>query len=139
MKYINNYKMFESLSAIQFSDIRDDVEGILIDLIDKGCYVDVYPGAVDLKQSNQPPYYINNFSIDEEGDGIYIKVGGVTHFKSIDIEEYILTVLDYLKIKYTRDFSTTFYVYNQSRWNTHTDYSSIDYSFYKFIISVKKE
>jgi hypothetical protein len=138
MKYINNYKMFESLSAIQFSDIRDDVEGILIDLIDKGCYVDVYPGVVDLKQSNQPPYYINNFSIDEEGDGIYIKVGGVTDFKSIDIEEYILTVLDYLKIKYTRDFSTTFYVYNQSRWSTHTDYSSIDYSFYKFIISVKK-
>jgi hypothetical protein len=155
MKYINDYKMFESLSAIQFSDIRDDVEGILIDLIDKGCYVDVYPGVVDLKQSNQPPNYPNQsglfvpLNMDHESDGIIIKVGGTEKFKGSDIEDYVLTVLDYLKIKYTNDFNATYYTNSGYRWNTYSDLYSLtddgfyfpqssDYEFARFAISIKK-
>jgi hypothetical protein len=142
MKYIDDYKMFESLSDIGLSDIRDDVEGILIDFSDKGCYVNVYHGVVYLKQSNQPPNYPNQFNMDHESDGIIIKVGGTEKFKGSDIEDYVLTVLDYLKIKYTNDFNVTYYTNSGYRWNTYSDLrlmcESSDYEFSRFAISIKK-
>jgi hypothetical protein len=143
MKYINDYKMFESLSDIAFSDIRDDIEGILIDFTDKGCYVSVYPGVVYLKQSNQPPNYPNQFNMDHESDGIIIKVGGTEKFKGSDIEDYVLTILDYLKIKYTNNFNATYYTNSGYRWNTYSDLYSLtnessDYEFTRFAISIKK-
>lgn len=117
MKYIRDYKLFESK---EFDSIKSDVEGILVELKDKGLIFNVYDGVVAIKRSKDK--YSNVFSIDSDVEGIVIKIED-TEIKISDIEDYILTVIDYIKIEW--DISEIV-IYDSNLnfwWNMSTEFS----------------
>jgi hypothetical protein len=93
MKYIRDYKLFESKA---FDDIKTDVEGILVELLDKGFSLNVYEGVFIYSNAN----HINTFRVDSNVEGITIRIENSEIYKTSDIEDYILTVIDYIKIEW---------------------------------------
>ncbi len=119
MKYIRDYKLFESK---EFDDIKNDIEGILVELIDKGFVFNVYKGVVNIKRPKDPNAYYNTFSIDSDVEGLVIKIEN-TEIKINDIEDYVLTVIDYIKMEW--DISEIV-IYDSNRfdwWNMSTQFS----------------
>lgn len=123
MKYIRDYKLFESK---EFDDIKTDIEGILVELKDKGLIFDVYKGVAYRKISENPHAVSNIFSIDSNIEGIVIKIENSEIYKTSDLEDYILTVIDYIKIQW--DISEIV-IYdtgnsgNRNWWNMSTEFS----------------
>jgi hypothetical protein len=66
MKYIRDYKLFESKA---FDDIKTDVEGILVELLDKGFSLNVYEGVFIYSNANHI-----NFRVDSNVEGITIRI-----------------------------------------------------------------
>lgn len=116
MKHIRDYKLFESK---EFDDIETDIEGILVELKDKGYYFTVHKGVVDRKISKVNTYS-SILNINDKVDGIVIKIRN-TDFKG-DIEDYILTVIDYIKIQFDISEIIIYDSNNRNWWNMSTQF-----------------
>jgi hypothetical protein len=84
--------LFESKA---FDDIKTDVEGILVELLDKG-FLNVFMKVFYIFKCKSYKY----FRVDSNVEGITIRIENSEIYKTSDIEDYILTVIDYIKIEW---------------------------------------
>jgi hypothetical protein len=83
--------LFESKA---FDDIKTDVEGILVELLDKG-FLLMWRCFYIFKCKSY-----KYFRVDSNVEGITIRIENSEIYKTSDIEDYILTVIDYIKIEW---------------------------------------
>ena len=102
MKYI---KLFEDFEESQINKLKEDFDGILVELIDKGFYINY-----DFSK----PYN----SRDEVEISFYRLNGGDTCllFDYVDIKEYIKTIKDYMDIYYENECYIVFKMGNNPKW-----------------------
>jgi hypothetical protein len=84
--------LFESKA---FDDIKTDVEGILVELLDKG-FLLMFMKVFYIFKCKSYKY----FRVDSNVEGITIRIENSEIYKTSDIEDYILTVIDYIKIEW---------------------------------------
>jgi hypothetical protein len=75
--------------------IKTDVEGILVELLDKG-FLLMFMKVFLYIQMQSYKY----FRVDSNVEGITIRIENIEIYKTSDIEDYILTVIDYIKIEW---------------------------------------
>lgn len=138
MKYI---KLFEWTSE---HDIENDIDGILIELLDEGFFIEVKMGKyVVLKGKN----YLISFSDnnDRRYSCVTIIIKNKNKYNTNDIEDYVLTVIDYLKSKWGDKIpgykipdrlEKTFYTFD-GRWNTYTEFPK-DIQLRQFVVCIRK-
>lgn len=140
MKYI---KLFEWTSE---HDIENDINGILIELVDKGFHTEVrMDGYIVLKSWK----FDNTISFSNNNDRRYgcvtIIIKNRNRYNTNDIEDYVLTVIDYLKSKWGDKIigykipdrlKKNFYTYNGT-WNEYTEFPK-DLKLRQFALSIRK-
>jgi hypothetical protein len=142
MKYI---KLFEWTNE---NDIKNDIDGILIELIDDKFYVEVKMDKyVVLKSSST---FEKTISFSNNNDRRYscvtIIIKNKNRYNTNDIEDYVLTVIDYLKSKWGDKNSygyeipdrleKGFYTFD-GRWNAYTEFPK-DLQLRQFIMCIRK-
>ena len=141
MKYI---KLFEWTSE---HDIENDINGILIELIDDNFYVEVKMDTyVAIKTSST---FEETISFTKNNDRRYscvtIMIKNKKRYNTNDIEDYVLTVVDYLKTKWGDKIAgykipdrleKTFYTFD-GRWNTYSEFPK-DLELRQFMMCIRK-
>jgi hypothetical protein len=135
MKKIIDYKLFE----IKL-DIKNDIDGILIELVDNGYFIEV-------KMDKYIGLSIRNrIQVSNDESSISIVIKNTKTYNSNDIEDYVLTILDYLKVKFTDRLEEKFYTGMQDkdmisaeygRWNTYSEFPN-DLYIRQFAVCIKK-
>ena len=134
MKKIIDYKLFESKL-----DIENDIDGILIELVDNGYFIEVMMDKyVGLSIRNR-------IQVSNDESSISIVIKNTKIYNSNDIEDYVLTILDYLKVKFTDRLEEKFYTGMQNimapeyagRWNTYSEFPN-DLYIRQFVVCIKK-
>ncbi len=105
MKYV---KLFEEFEEGQIDKLKEDFDGILIELVDKGFYI---------KYDFSKPYN----GLDEVEISIYHLNGGDTSllFYYDDVKNYINTIKDYMDIYYNNICEVIFQIGNNPKWLTN--------------------
>jgi hypothetical protein len=133
MKKIIDYKLFESKL-----DIKNDIDGILIELVDNGYFIEV-------KMDKYVVLSIKNRIVSNDESSISIVIKNTKIYNSNDIEDYVLTILDYLKVKFAGRLEEKFYTGMQNmmspeyagRWNTYSEFPN-DLYIRQFVVCIKK-
>lgn len=147
MKYIRDYKLFESkVNYTRIGDIKNDIEGILIELIDDKFYVDVkmnkYVILKDISSFNTISLSNNN---DRRYSCVTITIRNSKKYNTNDIEDYVLTVIDYLKTKWGDKIpgykipdrlEKTFYTFD-GRWTTYSEFPK-NIQLRQFVVCIRK-
>jgi hypothetical protein len=137
VKHIRDYKLFEG----KLEDIKNDIEGILVELVDNKYIIEVkLDEYVVLSAGKNRMLYSNDKS------SITIAIKSSKIYNSNDIEDYVLTVLDYLKSKFTDKLEEKFYTGMQDmnfpettgKWNTYSEFPKNLY-IRQFIVSIRKK
>lgn len=146
MKHISGYKLFENKD-----NIENDIDGILIELIDNEFNIDVKMNKFVVINTNS---YLEKFiRFESENDKRYpcvsieIKYKGGYSYNTNVIEDYVLTIIDYLIIKwgdksgygYTipHKLDIKFYYKNGRSFKTTSEFPK-DTRIDKMVVCVKK-
>ncbi len=141
MKYI---KLFEWTSE---NDIENDIDGILIELVDEGFFIEVKMDKYVVIKSSSTFEKTISFSKnnDRRYSSVTIIIKNKNKYNTNDIEDYVLTVIDYLKSKWGDKITgykipdrleKTFYTFD-GRWNTYSEFPK-DLELRQFMMCIRK-